>query len=125
VGRKRSGYHVLDFTLERRSDDAGFVADMKCEIEFEGYKDRISVQNMLDGLAEWQPRKWPTGQDPAGLDRRTLWLLSDRDLVAAETRGTSVNSVGQARAVSAPSGLSGSGCVAAALEPLPEDRVEG
>jgi len=34
----RSRYHVLDFTLERRSDGARFVAEMKCEIEFEGYR---------------------------------------------------------------------------------------
>jgi hypothetical protein len=34
----RSRYHVLDFTLERRSDGARFVTEMKCEIEFEGYR---------------------------------------------------------------------------------------
>ena len=33
-----SRYHVLDFTLERRSDGAQFVAEMKCEIECEGYR---------------------------------------------------------------------------------------
>lgn len=31
-------YHVLDFTLERRSDGRTFVAELKCEIEFEGYR---------------------------------------------------------------------------------------
>jgi hypothetical protein len=31
-------YHVLDFTFQRRSDGARFLAEMKCEIEFEGYK---------------------------------------------------------------------------------------
>jgi hypothetical protein len=31
-------YHVLDFTFQRRSDGARFIAEMKCEIEFEGYK---------------------------------------------------------------------------------------
>ena len=30
--------HTLDFTLERRSDGALFVTEMKCEIEFEGYR---------------------------------------------------------------------------------------
>jgi hypothetical protein len=31
-------FHVLDFALQRRSDGALFVAEMKCEIEFEGYR---------------------------------------------------------------------------------------
>ena len=31
-------YHVLDFTLERRIDGRTFVAELKCEIEFEGYR---------------------------------------------------------------------------------------
>lgn len=31
-------YHVLDFTLERRSDGSRFVAEMECEIQFEGYR---------------------------------------------------------------------------------------
>ncbi len=34
----RSRYHVLDFTLDRRTDGASFAAEMKCEIEFEGYR---------------------------------------------------------------------------------------
>jgi hypothetical protein len=40
---------VLDFTLERRSDGRTFVAELKCEIEFEGY--RYLAQN-------WQPETW-------------------------------------------------------------------
>lgn len=31
-------YHVLDFTLERKTDGAKFVTEMKCEIEFQGYR---------------------------------------------------------------------------------------
>lgn len=31
-------YHVLDFTFQRRSDGARFIAEMKCEVEFDGYK---------------------------------------------------------------------------------------
>lgn len=31
-------HHTLDFTLERGSDGARFVTEMKCEIEFEGYR---------------------------------------------------------------------------------------
>jgi hypothetical protein len=31
-------YHVLDFTLERRTDGLRFVSEMKCEIEFEGFR---------------------------------------------------------------------------------------
>lgn len=31
-------YHVLDFTLERRSEGSRFVTEMKCEIQFEGYR---------------------------------------------------------------------------------------
>jgi hypothetical protein len=34
----RTRYHVLDFTLERRGDGARYVAELKCEIEFEGYR---------------------------------------------------------------------------------------
>ena len=30
-------FHVLDFTLERRSDGKRYVAELKCEIEFEKY----------------------------------------------------------------------------------------
>jgi hypothetical protein len=30
--------HTLDFTLERRRDGRRFVTEMKCEIEFEGYR---------------------------------------------------------------------------------------
>jgi hypothetical protein len=30
-------FHVLDFTLERRSDGRRYVAELKCEIEFEKY----------------------------------------------------------------------------------------
>src|SRR4029077_15710082 len=30
-------FHVLDFTLERRSDGQRYVAELKCEIEFEKY----------------------------------------------------------------------------------------
>lgn len=30
--------HVLDFTLQRRSDGRTLVAELKCEIEFEGYR---------------------------------------------------------------------------------------
>jgi len=33
-----SKYHVLDFTLERVSDGARFVTELKCEIEFEHYR---------------------------------------------------------------------------------------
>lgn len=33
-----SKYHVLDFTLERLSDGARFVTELKCEIEFERYR---------------------------------------------------------------------------------------
>jgi hypothetical protein len=29
---------TLDFTLERRGDGARFVSEMKCEIQFEGYR---------------------------------------------------------------------------------------
>lgn len=31
-------FHVLDFTLERRSDGARFATEMKCEIQFENYR---------------------------------------------------------------------------------------
>ncbi len=31
-------YHTLDFTLERRSDGARFIGELKCEIQFENYK---------------------------------------------------------------------------------------
>jgi hypothetical protein len=33
-----SRYHVLDFTLERRADGARFITELKCEIEFQGYR---------------------------------------------------------------------------------------
>jgi hypothetical protein len=33
-----SRYHVLDFTLEPRRGGPSFVTEMKCEIEFEGYR---------------------------------------------------------------------------------------
>lgn len=32
------GHHTLDFTLERRSDGTRFISELKCEIEFEGYR---------------------------------------------------------------------------------------
>ncbi|MGF1665790.1 MAG: hypothetical protein ACFCVC_05910 [Acidimicrobiia bacterium] len=33
-----AAWHTLDFTLRRRSDGAVFVAEMKCDLEFEGYR---------------------------------------------------------------------------------------
>lgn len=49
-------YHVLDFTFERRSDSARFVVEMKCEIEFEGYRYLVlrgpsEVEHHLRGAA--------------------------------------------------------------------------
>lgn len=49
-------YHVLDFTLQRRSDGARFATEMKCEIQFEGYryltlKDGSEIDHHIAGAA--------------------------------------------------------------------------
>lgn len=49
-------YHVLDFTLERKSDGARLVTEMKCEIEFQNYRflilvDGTEVEHHLAGAA--------------------------------------------------------------------------
>lgn len=49
-------YHVLDFTLERNSDGARFVTEMKCEIEFQNYRflslvDGSEVEHHVAGAA--------------------------------------------------------------------------
>lgn len=49
-------YHVLDFTLERKSDGVRFVTEMKCEIEYENYKyltlrDATEIEHHVAGAA--------------------------------------------------------------------------
>jgi hypothetical protein len=51
-----SKYHVLDFTLERNSDGARFVTELKCEIEFERYRyltltDALQLQHHMRNAA--------------------------------------------------------------------------
>jgi hypothetical protein len=63
-------YHVLDFTLERRSDGSRFVTEMKCEIQFEGYRyvtleDAAQIEHHTGGAAFQKLLR--VARDPAAL----------------------------------------------------------
>jgi hypothetical protein len=66
-------WHTLDFTLRRRSDGAVFVAEMKCELEFEGYRylrlDRVDQVERHQGSAAFQ-KFLSVSEDPTSIGVR-------------------------------------------------------